>query len=177
MKDDFVNSKDLDLSKITWCLKQRRGVKLVELNDNLSKAYLKKSELALRSMNVNMAENIVQWAVEAAYYSRYYSIYALLQKCGIESEIHDCSLNLIEFLFKDKFGAELIEELKNAKNQRIDLVYYTNRFVSEEDIRKNIDSAPAFVLNAEKINSELSNEEIEDLRLKLTELINCEKSK
>ena len=37
------------MEKIRWCLKAKKGIELVDPNDNLSKVYLKKSEDALRA--------------------------------------------------------------------------------------------------------------------------------
>src|SRR3989344_8166585 len=103
--------------KILWCFKQKKGIKLVKPNENLCNAYLKKSNNALKSMQLNMESKIYEWAVEAAYYARYYSIYALLQKLGLKSEIHDCSIILIKYLLQDRIPQCLIQELEKAKEQ------------------------------------------------------------
>lgn len=155
-------------SKILWCSRQRKGIRLTDPNDNLCKAYLRKSNSSLRAMNLNMGAGLRDWAVDGAYYARYHAIYALLQKCGIESEIHECSIALMRFLFRDRFAGRLLEELETAKSHRIDLVYYTDRLVPEEDIQRNIASAPAFVLHVEKIISALNDmDEIKGLRQRL----------
>ena len=75
-------------NKIIWCLKQKRGVKIVEPNENLYKAYILKAREALEAMNVNSERKILSWAVSASYYARYFAVYALLSKIGIKSEIH-----------------------------------------------------------------------------------------
>ena len=41
----------------------------------------------------------IDWISTTAYYARYFAFYALLQKCGIKSEIHDCTISLMSFLF------------------------------------------------------------------------------
>lgn len=153
--------------KIQWCGKQKRGIKLVAPNENLSTAYLKKAETSLKSMNLNYQEKINDWAVDAAYYARYQALYALLQKCGITCEIHDCSIMLLRFLFADIFDETLFTELETAKEQRVNLVYYTNRLVSEEEIKKNITSSPNFVLKIEEVVSKIQREKIEEIRGKL----------
>ncbi len=165
MEDSGLNGK------IIWCLKQNKGIKLVKTNDNLCDAYLKKSNNSLKSMNLNEKAELHDWAVDAAYYARYHVIYALLQKCGIRSEIHDCSINLIKFLFGDKIPEDILKELETAKKQRIDLVYYTNRLLSIQEIKKNIESAPKFVLFVEKVISELNNIETDKVRQRLKEFI------
>lgn len=145
------------IGKIVWCSRQKKGIRLTAPNENLCDAYLKKANDSLKSMNLNMSARLFDWTVDAAYYARYHAIYALLQKCGIKSEIHDCSITLISFLFGEILGEQLIEELERAKEQRINLVYYTNRMISEENIRMSVELAPKFVLAIEKTISELNN--------------------
>ncbi len=159
------------LGKLFWCSKQKKGIKITNPNDNLCDAYIKKSHNSLKSMNVNMKEGIYDWAVDAAYYSRYQAIYALLQKCGIDSEIHDCSILLIEFLFENKLDLKIIKEIQQSKKQRIDLIYYTNRLVPLEDIKENVNFAPNFVLVIEKLISTLDADQIEEIRRKLKKVL------
>jgi len=78
--------------RIEWCLKQRKGIRLVKPSENLVKAYLEKSRNALRSMEVNAREGIQEWAVSASYYAKYFVVYALLSKIGARCEIHDCTI-------------------------------------------------------------------------------------
>lgn len=120
--------------KIQWCGKQKKGLKLIEPDENLSIAYLKKAETSLKSMHLNHEAKIYDWAVDAAYYARYQAIYGLLQKCGVSCEIHDCSIMVLRFLFAEFFDETLFTELEDAKDQRISLVYYTNRLVQQEKI-------------------------------------------
>ena len=96
--------------KVRWCVIQKKGVNLIEPNNILCEAYLKKARSSLRSMHINFNAKIGDWAVDTAYYARYQAVYALLQKCGIKSEIHDCSIALFHLLFEDSFSAELFEE-------------------------------------------------------------------
>lgn len=158
--------------KLLWCSQQKKGIRIREPNSNLCDAYLKKARNSLKAMALNSGAQLNDWAVDAAYYARYHAVYALLQKCGLESEIHDCSLMLVKFLFRDTIPPELIKELETAKAQRINLVYYTNRLVAEDEIKKNIDSAPRFVLSMEKVISDLTNaDEIERLRSRLKNIM------
>ncbi len=164
-------TRDELLGKILWCARQKTGIKIVDASENLCSAYLKKSAESLKAMNLNFEARIYGWAVDAAYYARYQAIYALLQKCGIKCEIQDCSIMLMRFLFSEKLSEKLLQELETAKEQRVNLVYYTNRLVSEADIKKNIDSAAGFVLSMEKIISEISAEEISAARAKLKKIL------
>src|SRR3989338_1043465 len=150
--------------KLQWCGRQKKGIKLGQPNENICIAYLKKAETSLKSMQLNYQEKINDWAVDAAYYARYQALYGLLQKCGISCEIHDCSIMLLRFLFVETFDKTLFSELETAKEQRVNLVYYTNRLVSEEEIAKNITSAPNFVLKIEETVSKMSIEKIVEIR-------------
>src|SRR3989344_9618810 len=86
-------------SRISWCWKQKRGIKVEEPNDNLCKAYTEKAKSALNMLDCAIEKGEIDWIATTAYYSRYFALYALLQKCGIKSEIHDCTLALMNFLF------------------------------------------------------------------------------
>ena len=90
---------------LKWCLKQQRGIRLVEPSENLVKAYLEKSRNALRSMEVNARESIIEWAVSAGYYAKYFAVYALLSRIGIRCETHDCTIALFEHLFGSRVNS------------------------------------------------------------------------
>jgi len=95
-----------DKRYLNWCLKQSKGIRLVKPSDNLVKAYLEKSRNALKSMEINAQANIVEWAVSASYYAKYFAVYALLSKIGVKCEIHDCTITLFEYLFCESVPKE-----------------------------------------------------------------------
>ena len=76
MKDD----------SLTWCLKQKRGIRIIEPNPNLTKAYLKKAISALNTMTAALQIKETDWITTTAYYARYFALYALLMKIGVKSE-------------------------------------------------------------------------------------------
>lgn len=92
----------MDFRKLKWCFKQKKGIKLVEPSDNLCGAYLQKAKEALEATIVNSKAGLTSWAISASYYAKYFSVYALLSKIGIKSEIHDCTIEVFKFLFHDK---------------------------------------------------------------------------
>ncbi|MDI6720892.1 MAG: hypothetical protein QMD85_00775 [Candidatus Aenigmarchaeota archaeon] len=104
-------------------------------------------------------------------YARYNAIYALLKKVGIKSEIHDCSIALIKYLFSDIFDKKFLNELEKSKQQRIDVQYYTDRTISDSDYEKNIKSAATFVLTVEEAVGKLSAQNISEARKRLEELV------
>ncbi|PIN93987.1 hypothetical protein COU54_00740 [Candidatus Pacearchaeota archaeon CG10_big_fil_rev_8_21_14_0_10_31_24] len=57
---------------IDWCKKQKNGIELVEFNEDLAKAYIKKAEDSLgASLNLN---NNQDWKVSSLYYTMYFSV-------------------------------------------------------------------------------------------------------
>lgn len=83
---------------IVWCLRQKRGIRIVQPNENLTKAYLKKAISALNTMNAASEIGETDWITTTAYYARYFALYALLVKMGIKSEIHECSIAVASLL-------------------------------------------------------------------------------
>ncbi len=155
-------------SYLKWCLKQGRGVRLVKPSENLVRGYQQKSRSALKSMDVNAREGIYEWAVAASYYARYFAVYALLQKIGLKSEIHDCTIALFNYLFRDDVSSRLIEELKLAKEERVETQYYTSEVTV--DGKQLVSDAKTFVLEIEKLADALNREKILKLQKRLNEL-------
>jgi uncharacterized protein (UPF0332 family) len=112
-----------DKRYLRWCLRQERGIRLTAPSDNLVKAYLEKSRNALRSMEVNAQADIEEWAVSASYYAKYFVVYALLSKIGVKCEIHDCTIALFGSLFSTVECHHLVRELKQSKDDRVDVQY------------------------------------------------------
>lgn len=156
------------MDKLTWCLKKKRGVKIIEPNENLYKAYLLKSKEALESMNINFERKILSWAISASYYARYFAVYALLSKIGIKSEVHDCTIELFKFLFIDtnKINIKFYKELKEAKDYRVEAQYY---FPDFKNLR--LQSTREFVLEIEKLAEQITEKDISELRRKLESLL------
>jgi len=92
---------------------------------NLQKAYLKKSEDAIKSMDANAKEGINEWVVSTSYYAKYFVVYSLLSRIGIKCEIHDCTISLFEYLFTGKIPPKLIQDFQQSKDDRVDVQYYT----------------------------------------------------
>ena len=145
--------------KIKWCLKQNKGIELIELKQHLSESYVKEADETLE--NVFSAKG--KWRLITAYYACYNAFYALLMKCGIRCEIHDCSLKLMELF---GFDSSEIEYLKKLKGDRIQAQYYLKNIElkDESNVKK-------FILKCKTLLSDLDSEKIEGIRAKLKELI------
>ena len=63
-----------------------------------------------------------KWKLIIAYYACYNALYALLMKCGIRCEIHDCTLELMELF---GFDTSEVDYLK----KRYRKVYYYLSFL------------------------------------------------
>lgn len=140
------------MNTIDWCKKQKTGIRIIELNDNLSKSYIDDSDDSLASV-----EGVVgKWKVVIAYYSCYNALYSICMKCGIKSEIHDCTINLMSFF---GFNEKDIEFMKVLKKKRIGSQYY----LEKNEI--NIVEIKQFVLKCKNI---LENIDVEDVRTEVS---------
>jgi uncharacterized protein (UPF0332 family) len=163
------NDKD-PKSHVSWCCKQKRGIKLEEPNDNLCNVYIKKAKSSLNMLESATEKDEIDWISTTAYYARYFAFYALLQKCGIKSEIHDCTISLMSFLFvENNFIKEnFYNELQLAKELRVNTQYYVTEEIDLEKLKKDSETARSFVLKMEEVIENLSEEQIKIIRTKLS---------
>lgn len=158
-----------DRRYLKWCIKQSNGIRLIKPSENLVKAYLEKSRNALKSMEVNAKAGIVEWAVSASYYAKYFCVYALLSKIGVKCEIHDCTIALFNYLFGNSVSPHTVRELQQSKEDRIEMQYYTRQIkVNMEQLTKQTKN---FVLKIEKLIDGLNSERIIFLRNRFKRLM------
>lgn len=150
---------------IKWCSKQKKGIKLVRESENLQKAYLRKSRTALQSMEVNAKAGLDEWTISASYYAKYFVIYALLSRVGIKCEIHDCTIALFSYLFGSDISQDLLQDLRQAKEDRVDAQYYDA--MVKLDSSSTMDKTKDFVIKIEEIIDSLNSQKIADIRKKL----------
>ncbi len=136
-------------SFLKWCVNQSRGIRLTKPSENLVKAYLGKSSIAMRSMDVNAEAGIDEWEVTTSYYARYFAVYALLAKIGVKCEIHDCTIALFDYLFHDRVSQDTVQELRQAKQDRVNSQYYTQQ--ARTNIGDLVKRTKSFVLEIEGI--------------------------
>src|SRR3989344_8362270 len=166
----IMKSKDKDQeSHVSWCWKQKRGIKLEEPNDNLCKAYIEKAKSALNMLDSAIEKEEIDWIATTAYYSRYFVLYAFLQKCGIKSEIHDCTISLMYFLLVEEniISEELYTELLLAKDLRVDTQYYVTEQIDKEKLKTDSATARNFVLKMEEMIENTTETQINKIRQKL----------
>ncbi len=134
----------LKMDKIKWCIEKKEGLKLINSNPNLANAYIKKAEDALESMRVN---NIKDWKISTAYYTIYFSLYALLMKIGIKCEVHSCTIEFAKRFLTEYFDETELIFLEHSLKARIDSQYYIDRTVPDEQYNKMIQKSPEFLIN------------------------------
>jgi len=137
---------------LTWCKKQVRGISLIPLNDNLSVSYLEEAHDSFEAY----LKNDGKWKVITGYYACYNALYSILMKCGIKSEIHDCSIKLMALF---DFSEEEIEFMVKLNKKRIDTQYYLKKVILEDDL-----AIKKFILKCELILDELKDKSINEVR-------------
>ncbi|MCL4429718.1 MAG: HEPN domain-containing protein [Chloroflexi bacterium] len=132
------------------------------------KAYLQKSRNALKSMDLNAQASIVEWALSASYYAKYFAVYSLFSKIGVKCEIHDCTIVLFEYLFSDSLPEEIIRDLRGSKENRVEAQYYT--WEIRADLEEVTNKTKQFVLEIEKVIDTLNTEQLLEFQKKLKKL-------
>ena len=98
-------------------MEQKKGIELVEPNENLSVTYIREADDTIEVMNHSKGT----WINVTGYYACYHGLYAILMKCGIKCETHDCTIALMGLL---GFDSSKVTFMKKLKEQRIEAQYY-----------------------------------------------------
>jgi uncharacterized protein (UPF0332 family) len=155
---------------LIWCFRQKRGIRIIEPNQNLTNAYLKKAKSALNTMTAALQINEADWTATTAYYARYFALYALLMKIGVKSEIHDCTINLAQLLANHGILRQnMVNDIAEAKQERIETQYYVATELNQKEIRKNAETARKFVLEIEQTIENITPNQINTLQTLLKE--------
>ena len=85
-----------------------------------------------------------------------------------KAEIHDCTIALFNYLFSGHVSRQIIQELEQSKENRIEMQYYTR--AGKVNLGELIGQTRDFVLEIEKIVDRLNPERIMSLQKKLKEL-------
>lgn len=114
-------------------------IKIIEPNNTIADSYLEKSQKSLVSAKTLLNIKNYDDAVALTYYSMYYSVLALLFKCGIKSENHSGTIILLKKIFEINN-----EEISYAKKERIDKQYYIDFKATDIDVQAGIEAAEEF---------------------------------
>ncbi|MFH1439954.1 MAG: HEPN domain-containing protein [Candidatus Woesearchaeota archaeon] len=149
------------MDKIKWCAGKKEGLSLVEPNIDIANAYLKKAEEALESVRVNI---IKDWKIFTAYYTIYFSLYAVLMKLGVKCEIHSCTIEFAKRFLKEYFEETELDFTEDSLKARIDSQYYIDRTVPDEQYNKMIQKAPEFLVKCKAVLIKLNEKKVNEIR-------------
>lgn len=155
------------MKKIKWCVEQKNGIELIEPNTNLSKAYVLKAENSLKA--VAALKNNPEWEISSAYYTMYFSLYAILMKIGIKCEIHSCTISFMANFLNDYFSKEDIELIQKSQKARIDLQYYSDRVISDELYDLIIRNTAKFLTTSKEVLYQISEKTVQNIREELAQ--------
>lgn len=165
----------IKMEKIKWCLCIKNGIELVEPNENLSKAYVGKSESALKAA-ASLGDN-KEWKISSSYYAMYFALYSILMKIGIKCENHSCTIEFMKEFLKNYFSTKDIILLQKSMEARIDTQYYSDRPVDEKQYHAMITAAPKFLAKCKEALLKISENEVNSIRNRITELVKNVKKK
>lgn len=148
---------------IEWCKNQKRGITLIEPNDNLFKEYIQTAQESLDVLKGIRNKSKV-WTATTKYYCEYFAVYSLLMKIGIKCEIHDCTIALCHLLEELKIvPSGYTNILKEDKKLRIDNQYYLKNI----EVPLDYDKIVEFVVNIKDKGIKITKEEIKNIREKI----------
>lgn len=159
-----------DERKIQWCLKKERGISLIRPNENLAQSYVAKAKEAAEVMRT-LQEKSMAWAMSACYYSMYYSLYAVMMKLGVKSEIHSCTITFMRYALKGYFDESDVKVLERAFEARIDHQYYVTKIPEAEKMDELFENAILFYEKSQNVLSEIDESFINSVRKKIHSLM------
>ena len=145
--------------KISWCLKQNKGIKIITPNNNLSLSYIKEADETF----YNMLKTTGKWKLILGYYSCYNALYSILIKTGIQSKIHECSIILMNLFNFDK---KEIQFMKKLKENRIRVQYYLENLNLKEE-----NKIKEFIIKCKLILNELEKQDIKIIQNKIKKFL------
>src|SRR3989344_3639026 len=145
----------MNKNKLQWCCRQKDGIHVIELKPHLSIAYFNEADETLKNMILITGK----WKVITAYYACYHALYALLMKCGIKCEIHDCTIELMPLF---GFNEQDHKSMQALKEDRIQAQYYLKNIElkDEQQIKR-------FIHACKLISDNLTSQMIEQIRTTL----------
>lgn len=151
------------MATIKWCKSQKKGIKLIEPNDNLFHEYMQTAEETLDILKSIEGKSKV-WLATTKYYCEYFAVYSLLMKIGIKCEIHDCTIAICQLLEDINIIPEdYANILESDKELRIDNQYY----LKNREVPINYNKIVDFVMTIKNIAVKLTNNKINEIRNKV----------
>lgn len=142
-----------------WC--KKKGMELIEPNDNLSEEYFKSAEETLRSLKLTKDKDSNMWLATKLYYTEYLAAYSILMKLGIKSEIHSCTISIIKLLEAENLITfKFSEILEKDKDLRTDNQYYLKNIPVKIDEKR----LSKLLLDIREVLDKITKEEISKIR-------------
>lgn len=152
------------MSNLEWCKQQKHGIKKVEPSDNVAEDYIDNAEESLRILKEIKDTKSKIWIATTKYYIEYFAFYAVMMRIGVKSEIHDCTIEVADWL-EDRgvVDEETVKELERSKELRIENQYY----LKNKSVEVDIDQLRDFILRMKKIKDQLTRDRLNALRSEL----------
>lgn len=110
-------------NKLKWCInkaksegEKHKGIKVIEPDSVRASRHIAKAEHNFKVMLYLVKGGMLDWAVNASFYSMYHCCLAILAKFGYESRNQDCTFAAIETLINDKKISLPIEKLRRISS-------------------------------------------------------------
>lgn len=146
--------------KLDWCKKQNKGIELIEPNKDLANEYFNSAQETLKVLLAVKNTGSKMWLATTKYYFEYHGFYSFLQRIGVKCEIHDCTIELANFLEEKGFISEIYEVLKTDKELYIDNQYYLkNKPVNIDD-----EKLREYLYNIQRLLDNITNKQIIEIR-------------
>ncbi|MFP4045880.1 MAG: HEPN domain-containing protein [Candidatus Aenigmatarchaeota archaeon] len=152
------------MAKLDWCKRQKHGIKKVEPSENIAEEYIENAEESLRVLKKIRESESKVWLATTKYYIEYFALYALMMRIGLKSEIHDCSIEIANWLHDHGIlPEEIVGELEDSKELRIENQYY----LKNKDVEIDPDELRDFILRMREIKDSLSKNDVSRIRSKI----------
>ena len=155
------------MDRIKWCIRVRNGIELIDPNSNLAGAYLGKAEDSLETMRLAESKD---WKISAAYYTMYFSLYAILMKIGVKCEIHKCTIECMNSFLADHFDKEEYKLMEESLRARIDAQYFVDRNITDTLFKNMMRKAPEFLVKCKSVVLKLNERKITQIRTEIEKL-------
>ncbi len=153
-----------------WCKRQKKGLKLAHPREDLRETFLGKARSALNMLGCALEKNEIDWIITTSYYAKYFALYALFARCGIKSEIHNCTLLGMKRFFVDtkRINKKLYNDINESKGLRVRMQYYSHKQIDKKHILHLASTAEEFVRFFEKYSHTMQKKDIAAIRRQLT---------
>lgn len=150
---------------IGWCIRQRRGIRLVQPDAWMADAYMRMSEESLALIGKVASSRL--WSATITYYAYHYALYALMLRLGVRSGMHACSIEFMRKHLIPPYTGKDMEMVERAFSARMDLQYYIERPVDDALLRLTQERCGGFCARTKSIISRIRGSEIERVRSRL----------